>query len=69
MEEENLIYKRINEKIEENNGFDELVIFDIENVYGCNSIKTKNKKCNPPFDRPRRLLNRVVGESGYQINI
>ena len=44
MEEENLIYKRINEKIQENNGFDELVIFDIENVYGCNSIKTKNKK-------------------------
>ena len=44
MEEENLIYKRINEKIEENNGFDELVIFDIENVYGCNSVKTKNKK-------------------------
>ena len=44
MEEENLIYKRINEKIKENNGFDELVIFDIENVYGCNSIKTKNKE-------------------------
>ena len=44
MKEENLIYKRINEKIQENNGFDELVIFDIENVYGCNSIKTKNKE-------------------------
>ena len=44
MKEENLIYKRINEKIKENNGFDELVIFDIENVYGCNSIKTKNKE-------------------------
>ena len=44
MKEENLIYKRINEKIKENNGFDELVIFDIENIYGCNSIKTKNKE-------------------------
>ena len=44
MKETNLIYKRINEKINENNGFDELVIFDIENVYGYSRIKTQNKK-------------------------
>ena len=47
MKEENLIYKRINEKIQENNGFDELVIFDIENVYGCNSINKKQRKKDP----------------------
>ena len=32
-------------------------------------LDTKNKKYNPGFDRPRRLLNGVVGESGCQINI
>ena len=44
MNKTNLIYKRIIEKISENNGFDELVIYDIENIYGCSSIRTKDKK-------------------------
>ena len=43
MKETNLIYERIEEKIKENNGFDKLVIFDIENVYGNKSARTKNK--------------------------
>ena len=38
MKETNLIYERIEEKIKENNGFDELVIFDIENVFGNKSV-------------------------------
>ena len=46
MNKTNLIYKRIIEKISENNGFDELVIYDIENIYGCSSIRTKDKKEN-----------------------
>jgi len=33
MKETNLIYKRINEKINENKGFDDLVIFDNELEY------------------------------------
>lgn len=57
MKETNLIYKRINEKIIENNGFDELVIFDIENVYGYSRIKTQNKKRrNLKINRAKRKL-------------
>ena len=57
MKEENLIYKRIKEKIEENNGFDELVIFDIENVYGNKSVRTKNKeRKNLKINRTKRRL-------------
>ena len=44
MNKKNLIYKRIIEKISENNGFDELFIYYIENIYGCSSIRTKEKK-------------------------
>ena len=57
MKETNLIYERIEEKIKENNGFDELVIFDIENVYGNKSARTKNKdRKNLKINRAKRRL-------------
>jgi len=57
MKETNLIYERIEEKIKENNGFDELVIFDIENVYGDKTVITKNKeRKNLKINRAKRRL-------------
>ena len=57
MKETNLIYERIEEKIKENNGFDELVIFDIENVFGNKSVITKNKeRKNLKIKRAKRRL-------------
>ena len=57
MKETNLIYERIEEKIRENNGFDELVIFDIENVFGNKSVITKNKeRKNLKIKRAKRRL-------------
>ena len=57
MKETNLIYERIEEKIKENNGFDVLVIFDIENVLGCTSARSRNKKRkNLKVNRAKRRL-------------
>tara|TARA_B100001996_G_scaffold346616_1_gene303669 strand:- start:2249 stop:2803 length:555 start_codon:yes stop_codon:yes gene_type:complete len=59
MKDNSLIYKRINKIINENGRFDELVILDIENIYGCNSIYTKNKerKMKKIRETKKRLKN------------